>query len=377
MVNGVELGQRLGNVEPMFKGAFAYEIEMPKGTVVDISRDRIFDVIESALSSRGRNEGFFGGEFPAPEVPFIAKLKTLALETGEKNLLLHGAFLSTTMLFLDSSTNQLSRLVKPEAFDKYNWLFDPGQVVAKSEAEVHEAVERYLRPNANREAVPFWYKNAALIVLRYGGDLNNYLRSHDFSAPALAKDLAIAKRKHPDISFHRFGPKIARLFLHWVQQYSLASEQLKDFHKIGIPIDFQIIRILVQTGAITLHGATPIGRILRPLSPLMEEICEEISRKHGVGVNYISQTLWLTGVRGCNELMHSQCPLAPECDKLISRDPFDSDSLVVPYDVGRGTSKARGKRIRYDKSSKTMIVEVSQKNREWVIEKGQGELPIW
>jgi len=325
------------------------EADRDLGERIVVDRARLEELVVRAVEARENKEGIFAQKIIPPEEYFIK----LAREYGEREygeraevFALHALFFLSTTIFADNSTTLLRRVSRPESFEAYAWLFDPVKVVSQPE-KVEEAAKQYIKPGYNVNALSGWGHNARVILEKYDGNLRNFFAEHNYDAPFILEALVGPKRKVGYEGFRRFGQKIGSLFLLWVDAYQLA--ELKRIEEIGVPVDFQVIRLAVQTGAVKLPlGEVHKHHLVGKLVPVFKEICKEISEKREIHPDFISKSLWNIGHLCCNKYGHSSCPLEGMCERLISRRPLDRKGLIVSEDVGRhetrGTLKAKKRR---------------------------------
>jgi len=329
--------------------------EEDKGIIVDEAR--ILATIERALEARRNKEGLFIQAVVPPERDFIELAKKYGEEIGSEVFVLHALFFLSTTIYADDSTRLLKRVAKPQQFRHYAWIFQPEKVHEYSNSEVVWAAKQLIKPGYNVRALADWQHNASVIVEKYDGDLRNFFAEHDNDAPKILKALVGPARKKDWEGFRRFGPKLGRLFLQWVQQYGLAD--LKNTEEIGVPVDFQVARLIIQTGGIHLSEPTHKGVLQEKILTLaLAKLCQQ----NKLSPQLVSETLWLIGNRCCNNYAHHLCPLACRCDRLISRSPFDESGFFDPADVGR--ERNRGGKI-------------AEKKRKQLIEAGQTEMPLF
>jgi len=303
---------------------------------ITIDRVRLEEVVVRAIEARKNKEGIFAQKIIPPEEDFIKLTREYGeREYGERGevFALHALFLLSTTIFADNSTSLLRRVSQPESFEGFAWLFDPEKVVSQPE-RVEEAAKQYIEPGYNVNALPKWEHNARVILEQYKGDLRNFFAENNYDAPSVLEALVGPRKKIGYEGFHRFGQKIGSLFLLWADAYQLV--ELERIEEIGIPVDFQVIRLAVQTDAVKL----PLGEVykhhlLEKLIPDLRKICTKISKERGIHPDFISKSLWYIGHLGCNKYEHSSCPLGEMCQRLISRRPLDKRGVIVPEDVGR------------------------------------------
>lgn len=297
---------------------------------VFVDKERVLVTVKRASEARENREGIFACKVRPPEEKFIDRVKTYGQEQCLDNFALHALFFTITTLFADNSTKQLNGINKRFDPQTHARIFIPRVIVESREEDVVETARDLIRPSVNDIAIHKWFHNAKLLCDKYDGDLKNFFSGHQNEAPAILAGLTGPKRKEGWEGFHRFGPKIGRLFLQWVGQYDLA--EITKVDEIGIPVDFQVARLVIQTGGVKLTEATHKHWILeQQLVPLFEEICKE----NGLSSARVSETLWLIGSECCNSRLHHLCPLSSLCDRLISRSPLDAEGIFDPDDVGR------------------------------------------
>ena len=101
---------------------------------------------------------------------------------------------------------------------------------------------------------------------------------------------------------------------------------------IGLPVDFQIARIIIQIGGLRLDGPVQAHYLThKVLLPLLTSLCSEKEWSP----QEVSETLWLIGSHCCNKQDHRSCPVNDMCNRLISRRPYDREGLFDPTDTKR------------------------------------------
>lgn len=301
---------------------------------VRINQSRLEDVILLAVKAYQNREGVFRQEVVPPEKDFIDIIKRHETLNGLEGFAVNGLFFFIMNLFADNSTQQLRRAADPRYFEKYAWLFIPGEVLKRSEREVLQAAQAYITPGLNKGALLDWRHNAQVLVEKHEGSIKNFFSEHDNDAPAILDALMGPKRKKGYGGLRRFGQKLGLLLLIWVDEWGLVP--LKRINELGIPVDFQVMRIMVQTGAVELpRGSVHKHHVVSKLVPVLTEACRKIDREKGIPPAVVSKSLWFIGHLCCNKYDHDYCPIANECRSLISRSVLDDKGLVDPQDVGR------------------------------------------
>lgn len=294
-----------------------------------VNRGRIQEVIAYALEARQNRTHLFTQEILAPEKEFVDLIKTHSVLKEDERFAVNALFLITSIVFAENTAVFFRKISDPELFSKYSWLFIP-EIVLESQ-EVEDSCRKYFRPGGyNQIAINQWKHNCELMVEKYGGDIRNFFKENDNNAVKIVNSLVVYPRKKDKEGFRRFGPKLARLMVQWIKQYGLYP--LLNTREVGVPIDFQIARLLVQTNGLTFENPVRQNDIaVKILTPLLVTLCEE----NGWDPKDVSETLWFIGNMGCNERRHQDCPLDNKCTSLLSRTLYDSKGLIDPTDTGR------------------------------------------
>jgi len=259
-----------------------------------------------------------------PEEGYISLIKQAGEEIGDDRFALNAIFLTTSMIFGERTDRQFKRVESLDLIREFSWIFQPEQVLAKPYAQ--DAVREFFRPGGyNNRSVKEWHHNCQVLDEQYGGDIRRFFWEKQNDAVRIVDSLVVYPRKRNKEGFRRFGPKLARLFVQWVNQYNLYS--LMNVDQIGVPVDFQVARILTQTGGLRLVNPGTVHDVNEKiLTPLLAEMCLE----NGWDPRKVSESLYLLGNQGCNQGQHKICPVRNSCTMLISRKPYDKDGLIDP-----------------------------------------------
>jgi hypothetical protein len=300
---------------------------------IKVNRSRIIEVINTSLQARENRVGVFGEGKLAPENDYIDLLKNHGQRIDDPNFPLHALFYTTTMVRGDDTALLFKRITDENLLKNFDWIFKPKEILDRKEEEVIDACFQFFRPGGyNSDAFSQWVHNSLVLEYKFGGDLKNYFNLHHNNATEIIDALVVKPRAktHNKPEFRRFGPKLSRLFIQWVNQYDLYN--LDNHDKNGIPIDFQIGRLLIQTKGIELTEPTKANDVTtKTLLPLLTDIFASESFIPHI----VSETLWTIGSRCCNKKRHDLCPLENMCTSLISRDFYDKGGVFDPQDVGR------------------------------------------
>lgn len=288
--------------------------------------DRIEEVVKLSIQAMKSREGLFEYFDPQPERHFIDLVKAKGQEFA-----LNAVFLTSTMVLGGQTARLFKRISDSDRFEENSWLFEPNEVVGKRPSTVISALFNYIRPAGRESASIFqWQYNCRLIRKKYGGFVSNYLKARDNDALRVYKDLVVRPRaKTYEKEIRRFGPKIAKLFIQWVREYELFP--LGNMENVGLPVDFQVARVVIQTGGLNLEE--PVGAHFMT-HDLLPEIFKEMVER-GYKQEEISKALWSIGSGGCGPKKHDLCPVKDRCTRLISSFPYDRRGIFDPRDVDR------------------------------------------
>jgi hypothetical protein len=288
--------------------------------------ERIEDVVKISIQAMKNKEGLFASVDTQPERNFVNLAKSYGSEFA-----LNAMFLVTPMVLGGRTEPFFRKISVPERFEKNLWLMNPKNVVEHNEEDVIKACFAFFRP-AGRQAEPIfgYYYNCKKITDDYGGSVSNFLKKRDGDALRIYKDLTVYPRaKTPLKEIRRFGPKIAKLFIQWVNEYNLYD--LRNADRVGLPVDFQVGRVIVQTNGLVLSKPVDSNFITIKVLPL---VFDDLVTK-GYKPEEISKALWAIGSGGCKFKRHSLCPLEKYCTSLISSSRYDNDGVFDPTDIGR------------------------------------------
>ncbi len=306
---------------------------------INVNKERIYNTIQISLNARENRYGIFEKEIKAPEEEFIKLIKDYGQNTNDDNFALNALFFTTSLIHAENTELFFKKFSEAELLNKYAWIFQPEKVLdADSNGiDVEKECKNFFRPGGyNKTTFSQWVHNCSVLQNKFGGDMKNFFKANNDDSTKIIESLVVKPRaktsKKPD--FRRYGPKLSRLFVQWVDQYGFY--ELKNTQNNGIPVDFQVSRIMIQTKGIELDKPTGTHHVsVRTLLPLLSEMCLENNWQ----TREVSETLWYIGSKCCNKERHDLCPLEETCDSMISRDSYDSNGLFDPQDTGRYNSK--------------------------------------
>lgn len=172
-------------------------------------------------------------------------------------------------------------------------MFQPEEVVRRADSgiNVEDALLQFFRiAGYNKNAVKQYVHNCRVLSEKYAGYAGNFFEEHGNDARQIVQSLVVFPRAKTENKpgFRRFGPKLARLLIQWVNQYDLWP--INNADRVGLPVDFQVARILIQTEAIQLESPAQAHSLAhKVILPLLAEICA----KTGWNPQAVSETLWL------------------------------------------------------------------------------------
>lgn len=301
---------------------------MAERVIIDTAK--VLEVIKRATEGFQNQEGFFGEGVNPPETKFIELIREYGFMMGSEAFPLHALFFIMPPLYADNSYRYFKFASDEAQFREHVWLFDPQQAV-EHEDEVEAAATDYLKPGHNRPALSQWVHNAKVLQESYGGDIRNFFAECGYEALKICESLEGPHGKADWKGFRRFGPKLSRLYLLWLEKYNLSH--FYNLEKIGIPVDWQVARILIQTDAVQLDGPVHKNQVMeKGLIPLLNS---PFLASFGVDQFSAAEAMWLTGSLGCNTGDHGGCPVESVCQRLISRRPLDEKGVFDPTDQGR------------------------------------------
>lgn len=295
-----------------------------------INEPRAIEVIKRTVESKRDHTFIFETQNEFPEEKFIK----LTQEIGEnnQNYPLNSLFLITPLIRGDNTFNFFERVVNSPLVRENSWIFEPKKVVEADHQgiDVKKICQETLRPGGySISYLDQWVHNCQILVDRYQGNVLHFFQTNNNSANEIIQKLIVrprAKTKEKS-EFRGFGPKIATLAVQWANQYFIP---LKDADLIGVPVDFQISRILIQTGAVDIIDSQNAFQIThRIVLPLIKNICQ----KEDIKPRDVSESLWLIGSRCCNNDSHDLCPVNDLCTKTISRKDYDASGMFNPTDI--------------------------------------------
>lgn len=303
---------------------------------VCVDSEKIVQVIGTALKAKESGSSFLVGLEP-PEKRFIELITEYARANHEPEFILNALLMVTTLMFLQETYGQFNRITGTYPFDEFAWLFKPRSVIEEFEAGVNIEAEcnRYLRPAGIPViALGQWVHNCRVLLNIYGGSMINYFEAHGNNPIQIRRAIFVKHRiktiDKPEI--RRLSHKLATLYLQWVIQYGLYDFSIPDIVQFGLPIDFQVCRVLGQIEGITNQKPTQVHRLTqRIVLPLLIELCY----LYGWKPQEVSHVLWSIGNQGCRKRNHDGCPISSSCTKLISADPWYDKGVFDTTDIGR------------------------------------------
>jgi len=303
------------------------------GVEVDIQRTAY--IIEKTLVAMdNRQKLFLEGVF-RPEEEFIETVKSYGERNNQPEFASNAVFLTSAFVFGDDTERFFNRITDSSKLSENAWIFNPMNALEKSDEEIMAGCAEFFRPAGyNRRVVMEWPYNLRLLEQKYDGDIRNFFDENDGDMKKIVRAMVVRPRakteeKRKKGAFTRYGPKIASLVVQWMNQYSLYK--FNNSNGGGIPVDFQVARVLIQTGAVILDKPENAHQVTTNVGRSLGLIINE----NGWEFRRVSEAIWNVGNRGCNQKRHDDCPLQNDCSRLISRKPYDRDGKFDPKDNGR------------------------------------------
>jgi len=302
---------------------------------IEVDKPRTTFIVQKALGAMDSQQGLFSEGVFRPEGAYIEMVKNLGEQLGKSEFASNAVFLTTALVFGDDTGKFFKRITDREMLNKYAWIFDPKAALKKSDAEIMAGCTEFFRPAGyNKNVILEWSYNLRLLEQEYGGDIRNFFNKQNGDIEKILRALTVRPRaktseKREKRTFTRYGPKIASLLIQWINQYNLY--EFGNSNSGAVPVDFQVARVLIQTGAVQLNQPENAHQVTTIVGRILQEACSQSNLEP----RRVSEALWNIGSRGCNQKNHKNCPLEQFCDRLISRRPYDASGQFDPKDTGR------------------------------------------
>jgi hypothetical protein len=302
---------------------------------LELDESRTKYIVQMALKAVGKSEGFFINGLFRPENKFVELVKNLGEQEGNTGFAANALFLTTTLVFGDDTGKLFNRISDAQRLNEYKWIFDPSEATPENKFLLMAGCANFFKPAGyNRRAVLEWPYNLELLGRRYKGNIRNFFDQFGGDAERIVGALTVRPRakteeKRKKDMFTRFGPKLAALVVQWIKQYGLY--EFNSSSNGRVPVDFQVARVLIQTGALKLTQPENAHQVTTTIGNGLKTISDQ----EGWSAADVSEALWNIGYLGCNTKKHENCPIQDECMTLISRKPNDKDGKYDPKDVGR------------------------------------------
>jgi hypothetical protein len=280
---------------------------------ISINEERARDAVLACLVARENREGIFKRDLIIPEANFISRLRDMAVRIGDPRLPLNALFCVLPCVFAQKTTGFFKQIEKPEVLEQAYWLFQPERVVQAINAGVNveqEYLNFFHRGKFYRKAVAGITYNSQVLAHGYDSDIRSFFEKHKNDAVQIVKALEIRNRARTgEKEMLRYGPKLSRFLIQLVSQYKMAD--LTNSDKIGLPVDMQLARFLIQTGAVSIDGSANAFQVVsNTVQPLLMALCEQ----NMWNPQQVSETIWLVGSNCCTYKKHELCPAKDLCD---------------------------------------------------------------
>lgn len=300
---------------------------------VVVDRRKTERIVNTILSARENNEFIFSEEIFPPELPVVNMFKKHGETISDNRFAANALFLTSMFVRGGWTARYFQNIVNKDNLKEYAWIFIPEKVVKVEEAVVVESVNNFLKPPGYAgDGLKKWIYNSNLL-LDYKGDIRNYFSQFDGDADAIVKALYVRNRaktkEKVDVNaFLGYGQKLAHLVVQFMHQYNLF--EFKNTSTIGLPVDFQIARILLQNqGYCTVGNANANEIVFTKILPLLKEL----SQKNDWNLALVSETMWLFGNNACTQKKHNGCPLYDSCKGWIGSTKYQHDGTLNSNDL--------------------------------------------
>lgn len=287
-------------------------------------------VITRAVEAKKNHTFIFKTQSEFPEEKFIRLVSEIGQD--DQNYPLNALFLITPLVRGDDTFRFFERITNYPLVRENSWIFEPQKVIDAHNAgvDVKEICRQTLRPGSYSGChLDQWVHNCQVLVDHYQSNVRNFFQFNNNNARKIIEKLVVkprAKLKDKP-EFRGFGPKIATLVVQWANQYFLP---LENADLIGVPVDFQLSRILIQTGAIELNSSQNVFQVThKTILPLIDGFCQ----REGTKPRDVSESLWLIGSRCCNSQRCNLCPINDLCIGTISRASYDKEGKFYPLEI--------------------------------------------
>jgi hypothetical protein len=301
---------------------------------VIINEDRLASTIDIILAAKQNKTFVFSEGYFSPEEPYINSLISVGEKIGNPDFAADALFLTTSLIRGNRTKLFFSdRIIDEDNIRKYSWIFEPKKVISAGNANTVEAGRQFFKPAGYCiTALDNWHYNCRVIDIN-GGSISRCFDNLDGDWSRIEKFVYLRNRaksseKIKAGSLLNYGQHLAYLAFQWLSYYNLY-----EFTNIDtIPVDFQLARIAIQTDSVVLKGEPNVDEVIaRGLTPAFMKICAEKK----IDPREVSQVLWSFGSEGCNNKLHSTCPLGDRCVRYITSKKYQRDGKFSDEDEGR------------------------------------------
>ena len=300
---------------------------------VIVNEEKTEEIINTILNIREKGEFIFNLPIISPELPVINLFKEYGKAIDDDRFAPNALFLTTMFVRGGWTSRYFENIVSKNNLKENAWIFLPEEVVNAKEAVVLESVNNFLKPPGYAvDGLKKWIYNSNLL-LDYKGDIRNYFSRFDGDAEAIVKALYVRNRaktqeKIEANAFLGYGQKLAHLVVQFMHQYNLF--EFKNGSNFGIPVDFQIARILIENQGYYTTGDANVNEIVfTKILPLLKRL----SLKNNWDLRNVSETMWLFGNNACTQKKHDGCPLYHSCKGWIGSTKYQQNGTLNSNDL--------------------------------------------
>jgi hypothetical protein len=217
---------------------------------------------------------------------------------------------------------------KARESQKECYLFDPSEVLQSEFSKVSDDLRRLKISQKHGPDARAWYTICETLVIKWHGDLTNFLESSKYHAPTVLDRLirdhhwsAREGRETTDYPQLR-GPKIARMFLRLLRDWT--PIELTNMDEISIPTDVNVLRATLCAGVLRGNYAGNVDRPFQDVRTIWHEATQGLTStstgKPMIGLD-VDGPLWRVGGYWCSKRGNSHHlspsphdrPFAPGC----------------------------------------------------------------
>lgn len=194
-------------------------------------------------------------------------------------------------------------------YRRTRWLFSPQEVVNKSLTEVIAAMRIHKLAKKPVQDAQIWFRVSKSFFELYNSNPANLIKECDYDA------LKIFNKKF-DPKFKRSFPFLSgnKIFPLWIRMlHDNVVINLKNLHRIPIPVDIHIARATFNTGCLTGKYTGTISDISDKIDEAWKNTLELVNHPKLKYRLQLDEPLWHLSRYGCKFRTRNSCPKKGEC----------------------------------------------------------------